>query len=93
MSACALKHADNLPVLRLTMIGRGEDALRMEKRLRCAGRAVGAQVEIEWQAENYGQPVVYFDDKILTDHLLDTVEIEQILHPLLKHREKETDTK
>lgn len=38
------------PALKLHMTGRGEDAMRMEKRLRCAGRALGVDVQVEWDA-------------------------------------------
>jgi len=84
MSSCGLPPDASVPVIRLKMIGRGENAMRMEKRLRCAGRAVGVRVEVEWQAEHYGDPVVYFNDKLFSDHLMDTEQIEQLLYPLLK---------
>lgn len=41
------------PVLRLHMTGRGEDSIRMEKRLRSAGRAIGADIQLEWGARGF----------------------------------------
>ncbi len=84
MTSCGLPEDTTVPVLRLQMTGRGENAIRMDKRLRCAGRAVGVRVEVDWKSEHYGDPVVYFNDKQLTDHLMDTEEIERLLQRLLE---------
>jgi len=83
MTSCDGPEDTTVPVLRLQMTGRGENAMRMDKRLRCAGRAVGVRVEVDWKSEHYGDPVVYFHDKQLTDHLMDTEEIERLLQRLL----------
>ncbi len=83
MSSCGLHDTANFPVLRLKLVGRGEDAMRLEKRLRCAGRAIGARVEIDWQSQHYGEPVVYFGEEKIIDRLLSTEQIEQRLKPLL----------
>ncbi len=86
MSGCATTPDDpTQPVLRLRLVGRGDDAMRMEKRLRCAGRALGARVVIEWEARQHGGPVVYYGDEVVADRLLRTEALETLLRPLLKH--------
>ena len=82
MSSCGITDENDAPVLDLTMVGRGEDAMRMDKRLRCAGRALGVAVRIDWQADQYGEPKIYWKDELLIDRLLNTVEIEKVLQPL-----------
>ena len=85
MSGCATTPDDPaLPVLRLRLVGRGDDAMRMEKRLRCAGRALGARVMIDWEARQHGGPVVYHGNDIVTDRLLRTEALETLLRPLLE---------
>jgi len=88
MSSCGLPketaRQQGIPVLQLKMLGRGEDAMRMNKRLRCAGRALGVAVHIEWDSGQYGDPSVYFQGKLLIDHLIDTLEIEKILQPIVE---------
>ncbi len=86
MSGCATTPDDPaLPVLRLRLVGRGDEAMRMEKRLRCAGRALGARVVIDWEARQHGGPIVYHGDDIVTDRLLRTEALEALLRPLLEH--------
>lgn len=52
------------------MTGRGEDAIRMEKRLRCAGRAIGADIQ-----------VVSVAGELLIDRLVSTEELESMARP------------
>ncbi len=81
MSSCGLSNDSGAPILNLQMLGRGEDAMRMDKRLRCAGRALGVAVHIDWKSNQYGDPKVYCNGQLLTDHLLNTTDIEKILKP------------
>ena len=83
MSGCGVDETDNQPVLRVQLRGRGEDAMRMDKRLRCAGRALGVRVEVEWDAGRHGDPEVWIDDDRVVDHLVDTPRLEALLKPYL----------
>jgi len=69
------------------MTGRGEDAMRMEKRLRCAGRALGVDVQIEWDARIFGAPSVTVANRLLADHLVSTEELESLLREYLELEE------
>jgi len=75
------------PALKLRMTGRGEDAMRMEKRLRCAGRALGVDVQVEWDASGFGPPRVTVANRLLTDRLVSTEELEALLREYLKPEE------
>ncbi|BAO44900.1 hypothetical protein [Thiolapillus brandeum] len=83
MSACNTGIDPALPVLEVRLVGRGEDAMRMEKRLSCAGRALGVNIKIDWKMERQDAPRVYVDDKLVIDRLLETTEIERMLKPWL----------
>ncbi len=61
------------------LVGRGEEAMRMDKRLRCAGRALGIDVRVEWETSRYGAPAAWIGDELLVDHLVDTAELENLL--------------
>lgn len=75
---------DDRPLLRVQLSARGEDAIRMDKRLRCAGRALGVKVEVDWDAGTYGEPVVRIGDQLVVDHLVETPELERLLKPYIK---------
>lgn len=59
------------------LVGRGDNAQRMNKRLACAARALGIKLNIDWQSGGYGDVLVYVNDTLFADHLLETVELEQ----------------
>lgn len=84
MSNCSVYSDSQLPVLDVRLVGRGEDAIRMDKRLRCAGRALGVTVKVDWQSGQYGSPVIYVENQMLIDHLLETTELEELLQPFIK---------
>lgn len=67
------------PVLHLRLVGRGENAQRMEKRLTCVGRLLGIQVKVAWDSGQYGEPLVYKGNDLLVDHLVSTEELEILL--------------
>ena len=90
MSRCSISSDNGLPVLNVRMVGRGENAMRMEKRLSCAGRALGVRVKIDWRSDQYGEPVVYIGGKKLVDHLVQTTELETLLKPFIEQANKET---
>ena len=68
--------------LKLTLLGRGEDALRMEKRLRCAARATGIPIDLDWQAGGTLETGVFFEGKPVIAGLMRTEEIEAVLRAL-----------
>jgi len=74
---------NNSSVVMLHLNGRGVDAIRMEKRLYCAARALGIKVQVDWISGNYASPVVYLNNQVLVDHLVDTPAIETILRDSL----------
>ena len=61
--------------------------MRMEKRLRCAGRALGVEVQVEWDASIFGAPHVTVENRLLTDRLVSTEELESLLREYLKLEE------
>lgn len=84
---------ENNKLLHLKIIGKGHDVEKIQKRLRCASRAINAELELSWQHE---QPqylfsntnksvVVTCDNKILIDGLVSTEEIEKIFMKLKGH--------
>lgn len=83
MSGCG-RTDPGTPALKLHMTGRGEDAMRMEKRLRCAGRALGVEVQVEWDASSFGPPSVTVANRLLTDRLVSTEELETLLREYLE---------
>lgn len=87
MSSCGRTEPGS-PVLKLHMTGRGEDAMRMEKRLRCAGRAMGVDVQVEWDASEFGAPRVSVANRLLTDRLVSTEELESLLRKYLELEER-----
>lgn len=84
MSQCMPSADEDTPVLHVSMTGRGEDAMRMDKRLHCAGRALGVRIDLDWKADRHGEPRVSIGDEVLVDHLVDTTELEALLRPYLK---------
>ena len=68
--------------LKLTLQGRGEDALRLEKRLRCAARATGIPIDLDWQAGGTLETGVFFEGKPIIEGLMRTEEIESVLRAL-----------
>ena len=74
----------NNPGLLLQIIGTGDDVQRLQKRLRCAARALGVNVELQIQhsdieAAQRGArcgPLVLLDDAVLADGLLPVEELQ-----------------
>lgn len=66
------------------MTGRGEDARRKAKRLRCSGRAAGRDVQVERDASRFDAPRVTVANRLLTDHLVSTEELESLLREHLE---------
>lgn len=73
-------------MLCLTILGRGLDVERMQKRLQCAARAVGTRLELNWineYTDNKEESViVLYQNQPLIKGLLDTEQIELILKEL-----------
>ncbi len=80
MTSCGLT-IEGAPVLHVQLIGRGEDAMRMDKRLSCAGRALGVNIQVDWHTTRHGDPLVLIDGQPLVDHLVDTPQLEGLLRP------------
>ena len=57
--------------------------MRMARRLRCAGRARGASVELEREEAEFGEVAVHLSDALVIDGLVDTEEIERLLEPVV----------
>ncbi len=71
------------PVLAVRLVGSGEAALRMEKRLRCAGRALGVTVAVDVEGAPWGEggPEVWLAGRRIADRLVDTSTLERLLRP------------
>ena len=80
--------ADN--AIHLTIIGKGHDVEKMQKRLRCAARATKNELHLSWQHEypqtlNVGAEqttAVTCNNKLVLDGLVATEEIEKLLTKL-----------
>ncbi len=57
--------------------------MRMDKRLHCAGRALGVRIDLAWKANQHGEPCVSIGNEVLVDHLVDVTELEALLRPYL----------
>ncbi len=88
MSSCGIDDRTDLPVLYVRLKGRGEDAMRMDKRLRCAGRALGVRVAVDWDATQHGLPVITIDQQLVVDRLVDTMQLEQLLKLFIQKEEQ-----
>ena len=72
---------------RLTIIGKGPEVEKMQKRLRCAARATGTDLHLAWQHEypqalNIGArhaTAVSCNNKLVLDGLAATEKIEKLL--------------
>ena len=88
MTACATPPR-NAPIIRLTLVGSGESALRLEKRLRCAAAGLGLALELDMRkdAEALGipftqTPAVLLEGRLALSGLPRTEEIEDWLRRL-----------
>ena len=78
--------------LELTIIGKGYEVEKMQKRLRCAARATHTDLHLSWQHEpppplNMGSGnsvAVIWNNKLVIDGLKRTEEIETLLEQLTK---------
>jgi len=74
------------------IIGHGSDAQRMHKRLGCAARALGIDIQVNWLADNLAAaemgarqgPLVVVNGAVLADGLLSVEELQQKLKALLR---------
>jgi hypothetical protein len=80
------------PVIMIRLEGRGEDSMRLEKRLYCAARALGINIKIDWLSNTYGDPVVWVNEHKLIDHLVETTELEILLQQFLMNRGDKNET-
>ncbi|MGV6851477.1 MAG: hypothetical protein ACWA5R_04755 [bacterium] len=79
--------------LELSIMGRGIEVEKMQKRLNCAARASHSQLSLSWvyqyPAEIFGHVegsvAVIYKNKVLIDGLMPTEEIEKILLKLRKN--------
>ncbi len=86
MSRCSMTEPGS-PVLRLHTTGGGEDAVRMEKRMHCAARALGLDVWLEWGVRGFGTTDVTVVGQLLIDHLVSTEQLESLLPEYLEPEE------
>ena len=84
------KTGDN--TVNLTIIGKGLEVEKMQKRLRCAARATGTELQLSWRHENpqalninAGNTIaVLSNNKLILDGLASTETIETLLTRLKK---------
>ncbi len=81
-------HSKNIEhTINLTIIGRGVEVEKMQKRLRCAARATDTDLHLAWQHEypqtlNVGAmhaTAVSYKNKLVLDGLVPTEDIENLL--------------
>jgi len=88
MTACATPPR-NAPIIRLTLVGSGESALRLEKRLRCAAAGLGLALELDMRKDAAAlgipftqTPAVLLEGRVALSGLPRTEEIEDWLRRL-----------
>ena len=88
MTACATPPR-NAPIIRLTLVGSGESALRLEKRLRCAAAGLGLALELDMRKDAAAlgipftqTPAVLLEGRVTLSGLPRTEEIEDWLRRL-----------
>jgi len=74
----------NSAILHVQLIGRGEHATRMEKRVHCAAKAIGVSVQLEREAGEISECKLMFDGEVILDHLVSTIELEKLFSHHLK---------
>ena len=79
MAHCGIDGQDQYPTLTVQLHGRGEDVLRMEKRLHCAGRALGVNVRVERETGDFGEARVTMANHLLAERLVSTETLEALL--------------
>ena len=87
MAHCGIDGQDQYPTLTVQLHGRGEDALRMEKRLHCAGRALGVNVRVERETGDFGEARVTMANHLLAERLVSTETLEALLREYLDSEE------
>lgn len=87
MAHCGIDGQDQYPTLTVQLHGRGEDALRMEKRLHCAGRALGVNVCVERETGDFGEARVTMANHLLAERLVSTETLEALLREYLDSEE------
>ena len=82
-----MDNKNNGHTIKLSIIGKGPEIEKMQKRLRCAARATGTELYLSWQHE-FPQSLhpgakhstaVTCNDKLVLDGLKPTEEIERLL--------------
>jgi hypothetical protein len=93
MSACHILPAD-APVVALTLVGRGESLLRLERRLSCAAAGLGGALDLDIRKDTealgitYDQtPAVLADGQVAFVGLPRTEEIEAWLSARMARRD------
>ncbi len=82
-----MDNKDDVHTIKLNIIGKGVEVEKMQKRLRCAARAIDTDLHLSWQHKDprtlnidAGHAIaVCYKDKLLFDRLLPTEEIENQL--------------
>ncbi len=89
-----MNHNAEIKPLQLEIIGKGAEVEKIQKRLRCAARATGSELQLSWLHE-YPQTVfenarhsiaVSNNNELLIDGLVPTEEIETVLKQLTGKR-------
>lgn len=83
MATCGIDDKEQRPSLTVQLHGRGEDALRREKRLHCAGRALGANVYVESKTGEFGEARVTMGKHLLSERLVPTETLESLFREYL----------
>jgi len=72
MTSCHFDETGRRPAVTVHLHGRGEDAMHMDQRMRCAGRSLGAKLGAERDGGESGAPRVAVADRSPTDTLVAT---------------------
>jgi len=67
------------PPLKVLIVAHGDDALRLYKRVGCAARALGVELEIEEQQSGGEVPRVFVNGSLLVEGLQRTEAIQERL--------------
>lgn len=69
------------------LIGVGDDAIRMGKRLKCAATALGIGMDIRWIKKHKNEPITKIGGEIFLDRLTNTEHVEQRLRTWMREHE------
>jgi hypothetical protein len=92
---CHSTHNDDLPLLRLTLVGQGEPLIRMGKRLGCAASGAGVRLNLDIVKDNESlgidyadTPCVMHEGKILTRGVIRAETLDIIMRELVNAENK-----